>query len=153
MALESDQINSIISSEITPTQNHQKPLVNIRIICRFYYGEIPYWNNFIKYHKSLGAKDFLVFWKEDKRWIEENTKTRDINIQIVHDIKTSDSHHDAVAKNANPKLFRNDHNNKFQLLIDIDEYFAQHRSDITPEKSLKCILLAYIKYFFHQFYR
>jgi len=133
-------MNSIISTKaIIRIKKHKKPLETTRIICRFYHGEIPYWNNFIKYHKSLGAEEFLVFVqsKEDKRWIENNTKIRDINIQIIYDQQTSQAHHDEVAKNANPKLFRADHHNKLQLLIDIDEYFAQHRSDVTPEKVIR----------------
>ena len=134
---ESDQMSSIISSETTAaTKNYKKPLTSTRIVCRFYYGEMPYWNNFVRYHKSLGAHDFLVFVqnKEDKRWIEKNTNPRDINIRIHHDSQTAEAHHDMVLRKANPELFRENYQNKFQILLDIDEYFVQHRLDVTPEK-------------------
>ena len=134
---ESDQIKSIISSDIIPEErSNNKPLSSTRIITRFYQGEIPYWNQFIKYHKQLGCKDFLVFVQEksDLQWLERNTKATNINIETNLTSSSKNMHYDEQLKLANTSLITDNNNCKYQMLIDVDEFYIQSRKTLDAEK-------------------
>ena len=134
---ESDQMESIISSNIIPEKNSNiQPLSSTRIITRFYQGEIPYWNQFIKYHKQLGCKDFLVFVQEtsDLQWLERNTKASNINISIHTTRSSKNIHYDEQLKLAETSLIAGHNNCRYQMLIDVDEFYIQSRKTLNAEK-------------------
>lgn len=133
---ESDQMGGIISSDaIVGNKNDNKPLSSTRIICRFYRGEIPFWNQFIKFHKQLGCRDFFVFTqtKNDSEWIDKNTKSRDLNIECHFKPELENIHYDKQLKQVNASAYTNTTSCKFQMLIDIDEYFIQSRKKLSIE--------------------
>ena len=132
---ESDQMASILSSDVVPRSSRTiKPLNSIRIICRFYHGEKPYWNLFLRHHKKLGAQDFLVLVQsqDDFNWIEKNTHVKGVNIELIFESNLSGLNHDTYLKRVEKKYIKGDKKNDFQLLLDIDEFFVQHRRDISP---------------------
>ena len=134
---ESNQMKSILSSDIIPTTNaSNKPLSSSRIITRFYQGEIPYWNEFIRYHRGLGCKDFLVFVQErsDLRWLEKNTTTADLNLEINLTGASENMHYDKQLQLAEKSLLERSNNCKFQMLIDVDEFYIQSRKTLDAER-------------------